>query len=125
MSSSRSTALVFAMCLAFVEVPRFVCAAPSDPCALLTQPQVTAAVGVSVGAGKSMGKICRWAAPGGRPGVTRAVVLTMQDAKAFDFAESPSKSANLVKTPARGVGDDAVFNTIGIVTVTLTVKKCD
>jgi hypothetical protein len=49
----------------------------------------------------------------------------MQDAKAFDFAKSPSKSANLVKTPAAGVGDDAVFNTFGVVGATLTVKKGD
>jgi LysM repeat protein len=49
----------------------------------------------------------------------------MQDAKAFAFAKSPAKSANLTKTPASGVGDEAVFNTIGSVTATLTVKKGD
>jgi len=49
----------------------------------------------------------------------------MQDAKAFEFAKSPSKSATVVKSPAAGIGDDAVINTIGIVTATLTVKKGD
>ena len=126
-SSSRSAALVLATCLAVAyETPRVACAAAPDPCSLLTQPQVSAALRVSVDVGKATGsKICRWAAPGGRPGLTPALVLTIQDAKAFDFAKSPSKSANLVKTPAAGVGDDAVLNTIGAVTATLTVKKGD
>ena len=126
MSPSRSATLVLATLLALVcEAPRVAFAAP-DPCSLLTQPQVSAALGVSVGAVKpTQGKICRWAAPGGRPGLTQAVVLTMQDAKAFDFAKSGSKSPNLVKTPAAGVGDDAVINTVGSVTTLLHVKKGD
>jgi hypothetical protein len=124
MLSSRSTAVVFATCLAFVcGSPRVARAAPPDPCSLLTQAEVSAALGVSVGAGKATGKICRWAGPAGRPGQSPALVLTMQDAKAFDFAKSPSKSANLLKTPVASIGDDAVFNTIGPVTATLTVKK--
>jgi len=49
----------------------------------------------------------------------------MQDARAFEFAKAPTNSRTLVKTPVSGVGDDAVFNTVGIVTVTLTVKKGD
>jgi hypothetical protein len=44
---------------------------------------------------------------------------------AFEFAKPPSKSATLVKTPASGVGDDAVLNTVGTVTATLTVKAGD
>lgn len=107
-------------------LPGIAFGAPPDPCALLTDNQVSAALGVSTGAGKSTGgRICRWAAPGGRPGVSPALVLTMQDARAFDFAKAPTNSRNVVKTPASGVGDDAVFNTIGIVTATLTVKKGD
>jgi hypothetical protein len=99
-------------------------AAPTDPCSLLTDAQVNTALGVTA-TSKATGKICRWATPGGRGGVSPAVVLTMQDAKAFDFAKAPSTSPNLTKTPVTGVGDDAVFNTIGSVTATLTVKKGD
>jgi len=125
MCPSRSAVLVFATCLAFVGASRAAYAAPSDPCSLLSQAQVSAALGVSVGAGKATGgKICRWAGPAGRPG-SPALVLTMQDAKAFEFAKSPSKSATLAKEPAAGIGDDAVINRIGIVTATLTVKKGD
>jgi len=107
-------------------LPPIAVGAPSDPCALLTDGQVSAALGVSTGAGKATGgRICRWAGPGGRPGVSPALVLTMQDERAFDFAKAPTNSRSLVKTPVSGVGDDAVFNTVGIVTVTLSVKKGD
>lgn len=125
MPPSRSAALVLATCLTLAGVSRAY-PAPTDPCSLLSQAQVSAALGVSVVAGKATGaKICRWAGPTGRPGVSPAIVLTMQDAKAFEFAKSPSKSATVVKSPAAGIGDDAVINTIGIVTATLTVKKGD
>lgn len=110
----------------FCALPRIAFGAPPDPCALLTDSQVGAALGVSTISGKSTGgRICRWAGPGGRPGVSPALVLTIQDARAFDFAKAPTNSPSLVKTPASGVGDDAVFNTVGIVTATLTVKKGD
>jgi len=126
MSFSRS-GFVLATCLGFVyAAPRIAFAVPPDPCSLLTQAKVSAALGASVGAGKGAGtRICRWAAPGGRPGVSPALVLTMHDAKEFDFAKSPSKSANLVKTPAADVGDEAVLNTVGAVTAVLFVKKGD
>ncbi len=120
-SSSVVLAAAFVVCVC---APRAAFAAPPNPCTLLTQAQVSAALETNVGAGTlSLGKICRWAAPGGTPGRSPAVVLTMQDAQAFNFAKSPAKSANLVKTPASGVGDDAVFNTIGGLTATLTVKQ--
>jgi hypothetical protein len=126
MAAFRSTVLTLAAALAFVYgVPRAALSAPPDPCSLLAQAEVSAALGVSVDAGKPTGKICRWAGPRGRAGQSPAVVLTLQDAKAFDFAKSPSKSPTLSKTPAAGVGDDAVFNTVGTVTATLTVKKGD
>ena len=116
------TALGLLLCA----LPRIAFGAPPDPCALLSDSQVSAALGVSTGAGKSTGgRICRWAGPGGRPGVSPALVLTMQDARAFEFAKAPTNSRTLVKTPVSGVGDDAVFNAVGIVTVTLTVKKGD
>lgn len=105
--------------------PRAAFAAAPDPCSLLTDSQVSSALGVATGAGKSTGKICRWAVPGGKPGVSPALVLTLQDAKAFDFAKAPTKSPTLVKTPVSGVGDDAVFNAIGAAALTLTVKKGD
>jgi hypothetical protein len=86
---------------------------------------VNAALGVSTVPPKSPAKICRWGESGGQAGRRAAVVVTIQDAQAFNFAKAPSTSANLVKTPVSGIGDDAVFNTVGSVTATLTVKKAD
>jgi len=126
MPPSRSSVFILAACVAVVGgAARGAYLPPADPCSLLSPAQVSAALGVSVGAGKASGaKICRWAVPAGKPGGP-ALVLSMQDAKAFEFAKSPAKNATLVKTPAPGIGDDAVINTVGIVTATLTVKKGD
>jgi hypothetical protein len=98
---------------------------PTPPCSLLTQAQVDAALGVSAKPGTGSAKICNWAEPTGSPGRKKSVVLTIQDAKAFDFAKSPTTSPNIVKTPASGIGDDAVYVTVTNVTTTLTVKKGD
>jgi hypothetical protein len=88
--------------------------APVAPCALLTQAQVNAALGVTAGPGQGSAKLCRWGEPGAA-GARKAVVVTLQDAQAFAFAKAPSS----------GIGDDAVYVTITGVTSTLTVKKGD
>ena len=126
MRVQRSTAVVIGMSavLAFA-APRMASGAPVDACSLLTQAQVKAALGVTVGAGQGSGKLCQWQGPAAKPGTRQMLVVSIQDAKAFDFAKKPSTSATLVKTAVPGVGDDAVFNTIGVVTTTLTVKKGD
>ena len=121
----RSAALILATSFALVAVPRAAYPAPTDPCSLPSQAQVGAALGVSVSAGKASGNtICRWAGPDGHPGANPALVVTIQDAKAFEFAKSPSKSATLVKGAAGG-GDDSSINMIGTMTAILTVKKGD
>jgi hypothetical protein len=106
-------------------VPQILLGAPPDACSLLTQAEVNAALGVTAVPPKSPGKICRWSESGGQAGRRPSVVVTIQDAQAFNFAKAPSTSANVVKTPVSGVGDDAVFNTVGNVTATLTVKKSE
>lgn len=127
MFHSRSAVFALSAGIVFVSgAPRGTSGALVAPCSLLTQAQVSAALGVSVGAGASTaGKICRWAGPGNQPGRRPAVVVTLQDEKALAIAKSPTTSATLVKTTVSGVGDDAVFNTVGVVTATLTVKKGD
>jgi len=127
MSTQQSAILTCVACLIFAcAVPRVLLSAPPDACSLLTTAEVNAALGVSTVPPKSTpGRICRWGESGGQAGQRPAVVVTMQDAQAFNFAKAPSSSTNLVKTPVSGVGDDAVFNTIGGVTATLTVKKAD
>ena len=126
MSSQQSAVLTGLACLMFAcAVPRVVSGAQLDACSLLTVAEVNAALGVSTVPPKSPAKICRWGESGGQPGRSPAVVVTIQDAQAFNFAKAPTTSKTLVKAPVSGVGDDAVFNTIGTVTVTLTVKKAD
>ena len=106
--------------------PRPASGAPPGACSLLTQAQVQAALGVTIGATPvSTGKICQWQGPRGKPGMRQMAVVTIQDANAFALAKKPSTSPTLVKTAVTGVGDDAVFNTIGVVTTTLTVKTGD
>ena len=128
MRVQRSTAAVIGMlAILALAAPGRASGAPAGACSLLTQAQVQAALGVTVSAPPpaSTGKICQWQGPPGKPGTRQMAVVTIQDANAFAFAKKPSTSPTLVKTAVTGVGDDAVFNTIGVVTTTLTVKTGD
>jgi len=102
-----------------------VSAPPVPACSLLTQAQVDAALGVSAKPGQGSAKICNWAEATAAAGRKKSVALSLQDAKAFDFAKAASSSANVVKTTVSGIGDDAVYVTVTGVTTTLTVKKGD
>ncbi len=126
MSFPRSARLVLTTGVVFVcAAPRIAFGDPPDPCSLLTQAQVNAALGGSVGAGVALGTtVCRWAEPNGRPGRIPAVVVTIQDEREFNFAKAPAGTA-IVKTPVSSVGDDAVLITVGSITATLSVKKGD
>src|SRR5512135_1059608 len=79
--------------------------APKPPCTLLTPAQVAAALGVKdVAAGAPIGKTgCSWQAQGGARGMVTPL-------------------PNVTKVPAPGIGDDALYSTIGQFT-TLSVKK--
>jgi hypothetical protein len=97
--------------------------APTDPCALLTPAQVSAVVGVTVGAGQPIGTTgCQWStATQGNP--TNAPVratLALWDAAAFADMKTPLPG--FTKTPASGIGEDAVYATARTLT-TLGVKK--
>lgn len=85
-------------------------ASSADPCSLLTQAQVTAAIGASVDSGKSMAGMCQWSVPNQPNSMNgKKVTLVMRTAEAFDYA----KKANprITVTPASGIGDDAVYDT--------------
>lgn len=127
MSGKHSAILA---CVAFLllvcTAPQALLSAPPEACSLLTQAEVNAALGVTAPLVKqTTAKICQWAPTGAKPGRDPSVVVTVQDAGTFDFAKKPVTSANLVKTPLSGVGDDAVYNTVTNVTATLHVKKAD
>jgi hypothetical protein len=89
------------------------------PCSLLTQAQVSTAVGLSMGAGQPIATTgCSWSA-----GHVTAT-LSLWDATKWDKMRAPLPG--MTKTPVGGMGDDAVFATVGDAgkqLITLTVKK--
>ena len=111
--------LVFASATALV-------AAPSDPCALLTAAQASAALGGTVSEGKPVvGKVCQWQ----QQGKTGAELLKLDVnlITAYRFARMKSVTTGTV-TNVGGLGDDAYYSTLktGHTTIsTLNVKKGD
>ena len=90
------------------------------PCSLLTSAQVTAAVGVSVGAAQPIATTgCSWTAP------HMIVTLSLWDGSKWDQMKTPVPGMN--RTPLSGLGDDAFLTTMGSASskqfVTLSVKK--
>jgi hypothetical protein len=94
--------------------------APKDPCTLLTPSQVAGALGVKdVGAGVAIGKTgCSWTSEDRSSHAT--VTLSFWDPNGFTAMKAPLP--NVTKTPVSGIGDDALYSTIGTFT-TLSVKK--
>lgn len=90
------------------------------PCSLLTSAQVTAAVGVSVGAAQPIATTgCSWSAP------HMIVTVSLWDGSKWDSMKTPVPGMN--RTPVPGLGDDAFYTTMGPASgkqfVTLSVKK--
>lgn len=93
-------------------------AAAQAPCSLLTAAQIGAALGSAAGPGQPIASTaCDWPASPR----TERVTLTLRPAAAFDAMKMPV-GGPVTKTPAGGVGDDAVYVTVGPYT-TLAVKK--
>lgn len=114
--------------------PRASAAPPADACALITAAQVSADVGVSVGAGTHVTptyvKTCTWT------GGSRTVTVSYQEAQAFagakqmmqQMAAMQTKKAGesgLVNSSAGGIGDDAFYSSMGGRYTALLVKKGD
>jgi hypothetical protein len=99
-----------------------------DPCSLLTQAQVSAALGTTVEAPQHVApKLCQWSTPKQpNPVNARMVILTISSERAFGFAMTPVVSSTKA-VPASGVGDDAVYavsvDASGYSTAQLHVKK--
>ena len=107
-------------------------ASPTDACSLLTQAQVSAALGVTVSAGQKLmpntPSICGWEVPG-ETGVKRKRVMVsiytpighLTPADRFNNAKTPVKG--ITKTPVSGVGDDAIYATTPGLGTGLIFKK--
>lgn len=91
------------------------------PCSLLTSAQVTAAVGVSVGAAQPIANTgCSWSAP------HMLVTLSLWDGSASGWGKIKMPLPGVTKTSVSGLGEDAIFSTLGPAAkqfVTLSVKK--
>jgi len=104
----------------FVFGPQFsVAAPPSDACALVSQAQLNAALGVSVDSGKAIagGKSCQWRQPPAKPGDEVFIVdVTIVDMHAFEIGKAASAAAGPSgpkATPISGLGDDAYYYVLG------------
>ena len=96
-------------------------APPDDACLLLTQAQVSAALGASVGAGSyvtpTFKKTCTWTVAGGAEYVT----LMLEGLDAYQ-AGKVALTKTIVVTSVSGIGDDAYYLAVGK-NVGLIVKK--
>jgi len=113
-------------------------APPEDSCQLLTQAQVTAALGVSMGAGSHLPpqflKTCTWAPAGGASQTVKYITVSYQSAESFGATKKlaeqteaamkaqDDKDAQMANASASGIGDDAFYTTMAGYTG-LLVKK--
>jgi hypothetical protein len=90
-------------------------------CGLLTPAQISGVVGATVGAGQPIGTTgCSWSA------ASPHVIVTISQIDAGTFGTATTPIAGVVKTPLSGVGDAAIYTTLGQAPRTLTtlsVKK--
>jgi hypothetical protein len=116
-------------------------AAPADDaCTLLTQAQVTAAVGVPVGSGSHVTptylKTCTWAPSSGPTKDVKSVTLSFQAADAYETGkklmeqtaarmkeQNDKDAAPMANASATGIGDDAYYTSMGSTYTGLMVKK--
>jgi hypothetical protein len=90
-----------------------------DACALVTQAQVTSAVGATVGAGQPINNTgCQWSTD--PAGTTGHVMITLSIWGEKWFSKKPTPGIPM--KPVSGIGDDAYFATLGDLT-SLFVKK--
>jgi hypothetical protein len=109
-------------------------APPTDACSLLTQEQVSTALGVSVGPGEktlpNSSAICGWEVPGQKTSDRKRVLLSiytqlgsLTPAQRFNTAKTPIQG--IPKEPVNGVGDDAIFATTAGFGTGLIFRKGD
>ncbi len=101
--------------------------AEPDACSLLTSAQVSAVLGLSVGNGQHLPaknpKVCGWNAQGSSTPSPKRVVLSVESAKTWAAKKVPVEG--ITKTPAPGIGDDAIYITTPPFGTGLNVKKGD
>jgi hypothetical protein len=140
---SRSSLVVFtlALCaLALAAAPSATAAPSDDACSLATQAQVSAALGVPVGAGTHVTptflKTCTWTPSGGANKDVKAVTISlwaadkfaatkqlMEQTQATAAATSGGNKKQMTNEQASGIGDDAFYTILPGSYTALLVKK--
>lgn len=137
-SKTNLGAIIVAVLIIAARAPSANAAPPTDACPLLTQAEVSAVVGVTVGAGTHVTptylKSCQWAPPGGATVQFGSVLLALESAASWQSAKAmlqavanapnDNKKGGITMTPASGIGDDALYSSVGNYTK-LIVKKGD
>jgi hypothetical protein len=120
---STSVALSVFIVLCFLNLAA---APPADTCALLTQAQASAALGVPINAGKSLvGKVCQWEQPGKAGDELLKLDINVINVERFNRMKTVTLGT---VTSVGGVGDDAYYATMKsgrTILTTLNVKKGD
>ena len=118
-------ALAVAILIFGITAPTASAAPADDACSLLTQTQMSAALGVSVGAGSHVTptflKTCTWDAAGGSAKGVKYVTLMLEGVDAYEAGKTV-RARTIVITPVSGVGDGAYYLSLGRNTG-LIVKK--
>jgi hypothetical protein len=108
--------------------PSTVAASTKDTCSLLTQSQLTDAVGTSMNAGTYMTPefthTCTWTLASGATPAVRFLTLDLKPAEKYEADKKLDAQANPTGVP--DLGDDAYYvNLSGISIASLSVKKGD
>lgn len=130
-SKINFVATVFAILLACAATAPSAGAAPdTDACLLVTQAQLSAALGVSMAAGThttpTYVKTCTWSPSGGATKSLKFVTLNLEAGDGYERAKNTMvqlKPKNTVITPVSGIGDDAYYIFFGSTITNLMVKK--
>jgi hypothetical protein len=96
-----------------------------DACTLLTPQQVSAILGIPVGAGEHIvpdsRTSCGWMGPGGASIGSKKIVLSLMTARSFETGKTPVKG--VTESLAPGIGDEAYFVSMPPFGTALSVKK--
>jgi hypothetical protein len=111
--------MLFAAAVFFIATVSAAAQPAGDACSLLTQAQVSAAVGAQVGDGAwvtpSFKATCTWSGTG------RIVTLMTEGLDAYQAGKTPRSPAIKI-TPASGIGDEAYYVTTGSLVALITRK---
>jgi len=108
--------------------PSTAAASAKDTCSLLTQSQLTDAVGTSMNAGTYVMPVytrtCTWTLASGATPAVRSLTLDLKPPEAYEADKRLDAQANATGVP--DLGDDAYYvNFSGISIASLSVKKGD